>query len=238
VAAWVGVAAFLSPVAGRAKTTAAQSPGPSSAFPQTPNRSGGIYGGPTGGIVQSVDGLTLSLLDRNGQSVAVHTTASTAFVKIVPVSVGQLKAGDTISASGVYSGANGPLVAGRIAILAPGAATPGPGRTFAGGQGDSAMGRVSGIDGDGLTLKQFDGTELSVVISPSATVTAPVPATLRDMARGDSVTVRGSVGADGDVVASQVQEAPSAGYFGPAGFGRDPTRRVGSGSNSGPVVES
>ena len=47
--------------------------------------------------------------------------------------------------------------------------------------------------------------------------------------------VRGSVGADGDVVAYQVQEAPSAGYFGPAGFGRDPTRRAGSASNSGPV---
>ena len=218
--------------------TAAQSPAPSSAFPQTPNRSGGIYRGATGGVVQSVDGLTLSLLDRNGQSVAVHTTASTAFVKIVPVSVAQLKAGDTISASGVYSGANGPLVAGRIAILAPGAATPGPGRTFAGSQGASAMGRVGGIDGDGLTLKQFDGTELSVVISPSATVTAPVPATLRDMARGDSVTVRGSVGADGDVVAYQVQEAPSAGYFGSAGFGRDPTRGVGSTSSSGPVAES
>ena len=98
------------------------------------------------------------------------------------------------------------------------------------------MGRVGGIDGDGLTLKQFDGTELSVVISPSATVTAPVPATLRDMARGDSITVRGSVGADGDVVAYQVQEAPSAGYFGPPGSGG--TRREASGRPRTPVPSS
>jgi hypothetical protein len=149
-----------------------------------------------------------------------------------------LKTGEIIAASGVYSGVNGTLVAGRIAIVASGPANLGPGRPFAGGQGNVATGRVGAIDGDHLTLLQFDGTELSVVISPSAAVTAPVAATIRDMARGDSITVRGSVAADGDLVASQVQEAPGAGYFGSAGFGRNPSGSAQSGSRSGSVVES
>jgi hypothetical protein len=218
VAAWVGVAVFAGPAHTKTNTAGAlNSSTPDTAAPQAPNGYGAYNRRGTSGVVQSVDGATVTVLDGDGQSVAVHTTTATTFVKTVPVSVGEVTPGDTIMASGVYSDANATLTAGRIAILDAGGGQgqgQGGSRGFPVDGGNYATGTVGAITGDHLTLNLFDGTALTVLVTPQVMVTAPAAGALSDLTKGKSITVRGQVGDSGDVNAYQIQEGTIGDLFG------------------------
>ena len=224
VAGWVGVAVFRTPAHTAAPTAgdAASATGNADAPVPSPARTGRRA---TIGVVQFVNGDTLTLLDGNGQSIAVHTGDSTRFTKTVPVGVGRLATGDTIVAFGVYSEASASFVAGRITIVSETGAAQGFGRTFTGGEGDSASGTVTAIAGTELTLNGSDGRMLTVDVAPSATVMAPAVGSIGDMAPGKPIAVRGAVADNGDIDAYQIQEGATGS---PVGVGPEPLHGTGS----------
>src|SRR5579859_3800230 len=67
----------------------------------------------TVGTIQSVDGATFTVLTGPGQTVEVTETISTVIIKAVTMSVGQVKKGDLVVASGTLSAATGELAAQR-----------------------------------------------------------------------------------------------------------------------------
>jgi hypothetical protein len=226
LATWVAVAVFLAPggskATGLAQGNGSPTPGSNSygygfgsgAGPGAFSRRG------TSGVIQSVVGPTITLLDRSGATVTVRTSTDTAYTKTVKASVQQIHAGDTIVASGLYTAANATVTAGRVSILRATGTIPGGGRTFSAAGGNTVVGTVTSIGGDHLTVDLSDGTLLTVILSPSVTMTAPVAGSLRELARGESITVRGQGDGDGALIASQVDEGTSTGFFGagPGGF--------------------
>jgi hypothetical protein len=234
VAAWVGVAVLAAPAHTKANTTGAlDGTSTDTAAPQAPNGYGASNRRGTTGVVQSVDGATVTLLDGNGESVAIHTTAATTFVKTVPVSVEKVVRGTTIVASGVYSEANATLTAGRIAILDAGGGQGGS-RGFPVDGGNYATGSVGAITKDHLILNLFDGAALTVLITPQVVVTAPAAGSINDLTRGKPITVRGQVGDNGEVDAYQIQEITIGDLV-----GRQPSANTGSlGLTPGRVVQS
>jgi len=235
LATWVVVAVFVAPGGSKTNSLAQISGAPTAGNTGYGYGFGGGNGGAPGGfsrrgtsgVIQAVAGPTITLLDRSGASVTVQTTTQTAYTKTVNVGVHQMRAGDTIVASGLYSAANATLTAGRVTILGTSGTIPGGGRAFSATQGNTAVGTVTSIAGDQLTVDLSDGSLLTVIMSPSVTVSAPMAGSLRDLVQGESITVRGPSDANGDVEASQIQEGTNAGFFGP-GFGRSPINSGGS----------
>jgi hypothetical protein len=183
---------------------------------------GGFSRRGTSGVIESVVGPTITLLDRTGATVTVRTSTDTAYTKTVKASVQQIHAGDTIVASGLYTAADATVTAGQLSILRATGTIPGGGRTFSASGGNTVVGTVSSIAGEHLMVDLFDGTLVTVILSPSVTMTAPVAGSLRELARGESITVRGQGDGNGGLLASQVDEGTSTGFFGAGSRGFAP----------------
>jgi hypothetical protein len=92
----------------------------------------------------------------------------------------------------------------------------------AGGAGGFTAGTISSIDGDKITLKLTDGSTVTVTTGSSTTVTKTADGTVSDLATGDTIAVRGTKDASGNVSATSVSEGALTGGFGgtpPSGTG-------------------
>lgn len=115
----------------------------------------------------------------------------------------------TTAAGGAPTGlAGGAGRAGGGATGAPTGAFPGGGAATgsAGGRGGfgGTAGTVSAVDGSTVTLTTADGQTVKVTLSDQTTVTRSEAGTTADVKQGDTITVRGTAGADGTTAAQSV----------------------------------
>jgi hypothetical protein len=254
VAVVVLVAGFLVVKAltggGGGKTTVASA--------QTPANNGpggrGFRGGGTFGTLQSVDGSTLTVATRNGDTATVLSNSSTRITKSVDGTVGDIKVGDRIVTRGTSSGTD-TVTADRISDMGSGTAFgPGGQGRRNGGQGRQngqngqngangpnaangtnangagAAGTVTGVNGSVITVQAFDGSTKTINTTPSTTVSVLKSATLQDLTTGQPVTVFGTTNSDGTITANAIQQGGRFG--GPGGFGPD----GGQGGQGGPAA--
>ncbi|WP_020662929.1 DUF5666 domain-containing protein [Amycolatopsis benzoatilytica] len=80
------------------------------------------------------------------------------------------------------------------------------GRTAGGGRG--TIGTVEKVDGNTVTLKTLQGSEVTVSTSDSTTVGVTQPGKLSDLKPGQTVTVQGRTGSDGSVAAQAIVAQP------------------------------
>lgn len=99
-------------------------------------RTDAVQPGSTFGQIESIDGNTLSVTDRNGNPVTVQVTDTTLIEKNASVSVSDLAAGDTVIISG-SDNSDGSITA-RSVQVAP------AGRFFGGGDGQLPGGASGG----------------------------------------------------------------------------------------------
>ena len=79
------------------------------------------------------------------------------------------------------------------------------------GQGGGfATGTVSAVSGSTITVTGRDGTPSTVDLSSTTAITKTVSGTTGDIAVGQSLTIVGQVGSDGNVQATSIQIRPTA----------------------------
>ena len=140
----------------------------------------------------------------------------------------QLQKGQAPAAVSTASGGTG--FAGRTGFGAAAAAT---GSRTAGGTagapgaagGGATVGQVKLIDGTNVYVTDTSGNTVKVATTGS-TISKSAPATVTDLAIGDTVIVRGATGSDGTVAATAITDS---GAGGAAGFGRGAGRGAGGG---------
>jgi hypothetical protein len=202
------------------------------------NGNGGFQGRlpGTSGAITAIDGTTLTVKDRQNQSVKVTTTGSTRITVEKTVAVSDIAKGDRISVTGTQSGTT--IAATRISIMdlrlgsqrrrfqggstSGGANANGPpnGFTPPGGAnrrppGGFTFGTVTKVDGSTITISGFNGSATTVTTTPSTTVTKSVQGSLTDLKVGQNVRAVGSTGADGSVAADSINEGTGGfGFFG------------------------
>jgi hypothetical protein len=213
---------------GKSNATTASAQNPGQGGPGAGGRGGGRG---TFGTLQSVDGPTLTVATRNGNTTVV-TSSSTRFAKAVTGAVSDIEVGDRISARGTADGTN--VAAERITDSgttdmgfggfggggggqgrrpggnAPPSSVPGGTRPV---NGTFAVGTVKTISGSTLTVAQNDGTTKTVTTSASTVVSIVKSSSLQDLTTGQMVTVQGKTNSDGTVTATAVEEG--LGGFGP-----------------------
>ena len=162
-----------------------------------------------GGMVTSISGTTLAITKLDGSALTVTTTSSTKFVtKDNPnAQFADIKVGDVIEAVGTLNGAM--LTATRVAFHTPIEKT-----------GPFALGKISAVDANSLTLNTGFGRELTVNVS-SATFIVKRDGQggqvigLSDLTVGENVLVIGVRSSDGTSMDAKTIIAGKQG--GPAG---------------------
>lgn len=178
------------------------------------------------GTVTSFDGSTLVLATRQGATVKVLTSGSTAVTKSVTATVGDIVPNDTVIVTGPQN-PDGSYAATAIVdgTLGAGAGfggnragTPSPrpsgafggggfgGGGFGGGGGRrlGTAGTVAAINGATLTLTTAAGTTITVDTSSATVVTRTAQGALSDLAPNVAVTVTGPQNADGSYSATRI----------------------------------
>ncbi len=199
---------------------------PPGASPGSGFRRGGLAG-----TVSSFDGATLVLATRQGGTVDVQTSGSTAVTRPVTGTVSDLVPDATVVVSGPLN-ADGTYAASTIVIGAPGAGgtlggnrngTPAPrqGAGSFGGARAGTAGTVKAVNGAAVVLTTAQGSTVTIVTSPSTVVTKTVAGTLSDLTPGEAVTVTGSQNADGTYAATKIVigRAAFGGFSGGGGGG-------------------
>jgi hypothetical protein len=228
---------------GKSSATTASAQNGGQGAPGAGGRGGGRG---TVGTLQSVDGQTLTVATRNGNTTTVITSSSTKFAKAVTGALSDIKVGDRVSARGTADGTS--VAAQRITDSGTTNMGFGGGGFGGGGQGRRpggnappgsvpnstrpdngafATGTVKSISGSILTVAQNDGTTKTVTTSPSTVVSIVKASSLQDLATGQTVTIQGKTNTDGTVTATAVEE-------GLAGFGPGRGGPGGPGGQGGP----
>jgi hypothetical protein len=216
--------------------------------PQGPGGASRSGGRGTFGTLQSVDGQTLTVATRNGNTTTVVTSSSTRFVKAVPGALSDIKVGDHVMARGTADGTN--VAAQRVTdtgTQALGFGGGGQGRRRSGNgtppssvpnggslpaNGAVATGTVKSIEGSTLVVTLNNGTTKTVTTSPSTTFSVVKASSLQELTTGQPITVQGPTGSDGTVTAKTVEQG--VGGFGGGGFGGGQGRPGGApGSGTG-----
>ena len=173
----------------------------------------GFRRGGLAGTVSSFDGATLVLATRQGGTVDVQTSGSTAVTRSVTGTVSDLVPDATAVVSGPLN-ADGTYAASTIVIGALGSGGAGFGRRTGTG------GTVKAVNGADVVLTTAQGSAVTVVTSPSTVVTKTVAGTLSDLTPSTAVTVTGSQNADGTYTATRIVIGGAAfGGFGGGGRG-------------------
>jgi hypothetical protein len=207
-------------------TSSPAAPPGAAASPGSGFRRGGLAG-----TVSSFDGATLVLATRQGGTVDVQTSGSTAVTRPVTGTVSDLVPDATVVVSGPLN-ADGTYAASTIVIGAPGAGstlggnrngTPAPrqGAGSFGGARAGTAGTVKAVNGAAVVLTTAQGSTVTIVTSPSTVVTKTVAGTLSDLTPGESVTLTGSQNADGTYTATRIVIGGAAfgGFSGGGGGG-------------------
>ena len=169
------------------------------------------------GTVSSFDGATLVLATRQGSTVDVQTSGSTAVTKSVSGTLSDLVPKATVVVSGPLS-ADGTYAASTIVIGALGSSgalggtggnrngTPAPRQSAGsfGGARAGTAGTVKALNGAQVVLTTAQGSTVTVVTSPSTVVTKTVAGTLSDLTPSEAVTVTGPQNADGTYTATRI----------------------------------
>jgi hypothetical protein len=84
----------------------------------------------------------------------------------------------------------------------------------AGGAGGGfTAGTIESIDGNTITIKETNGTEVKVTASDSTTVTKSSSAKVSDLSTGETITVTGQADSTGSVTATRIAEGDALGGF-------------------------
>lgn len=189
-------------------STSTSSPAPPPGAAASP---GAFRRGALAGTVSSFDGTTLVLATRQGGTVDVQTSGSTAVTRSVSGTVSDLVPDVTVVVSGPLN-ADGTYAASTIVIGALGTGGAGFGRRT------GTRGTVKAVNGADVILTTAQGSLVTVVTSPSTVVTKTVAGTLGDLTPSKAVTVTGSQNADGTYTATRIVIGGAA-FGGFGGFG-------------------
>ena len=205
-------------------TSSPAPPGAPAASPGAAFRRGGLAG-----TVSSFDGATLVLTTRQGGSVDVQTSGSTAVTRSVSGTVSDLVPDATVVVGGPLN-ADGTYAASTIVIGALGTGGAGFGRRTGTG------GTVKAVNGAEVVLTTAQGSAVTIVTSPTTVVTRTVAGTLGDLTPSEAVTVTGSQNADGSYTATRIVIGGVAfgGIFGGGGAGGGATSPNRNNSPSSP----
>ena len=175
-------------------------PPPSAASPAAAFRRGGLAG-----TVSSFDGAILVLATRQGGTVDVQTSESTAVTRSVSGTVSDLVPDATVVVSGPLN-ADRTYAASAVVIGAARAGT---------------AGTVNAVNGADVVLMTAQGSTVTAVTSPTTVVTKTVAGTLSDLTPSEEVTVTGSQNVDGNYTATRIVIGGAAfgGMFGGGGGG-------------------
>ena len=178
------------------------------------------------GTVSSFDGATLVLATRQGATVDVQTSGSTAVTRSVTGTVSDLVPDATVVVSGPLN-ADGTSAASTIVIDVIG--------TGGFGSRTGTAGTVKAVNGADVVLTTAQGSTVTIVTSPSTVVTKTVAGTLGELTPGEAVTVTGSQNADGTYTATRIVIGGAAfGGGGGSGGATQPNRNK-SPSSPGPT---
>jgi hypothetical protein len=162
-----------------------------------------------GGMVTAITGLTLAITKLDGSTLSVATTATTKFqTKDNPnAQFSDIKVGDMIEAVGKLNGAT--LTATRVGFHAPIAKT-----------GPFALGKISAVNSNSLTLNTGFGRDLTVNVSSSTFIVkrdgqGGQVIQLSDLTVGENVLVVGVRSSDGASLDAKTIIAGKAGQVKP-----------------------
>ncbi|MHC5797170.1 hypothetical protein ACVXZ4_13540 [Lacisediminihabitans sp. FW035] len=148
-------------------------------------------------------------------------TPTLALVAVLVVGV----FGGVLIGHATASSAQGVSAGGFSRGLNGGGGTGGAGGAGFGGGGFTS-GTIVSVSGSTMVVKAQDGTQKTVTIASSTRVTKTSSASVSDLKAGQTVTVIGATGSNGDIAATSVSE-------GARGFGGRLGGGAGSGSGSG-----
>ena len=187
------------------------------------------------GTIASIDGSTIEITDRDGTSTTVETTDATTVTKSVEAKQSDLKVGDHVRVVGtgtstavaaervtdtgdVAQATGAPPVGGEAPAGGP-RADGAPGAPAGADVGDRAFatGVIASIDGSKMVVTATDGTSVDVTLSDTTTYSTTSAIEVADLAKGDTVMVRGET-TDGKVTATAISEG-ELGFGGRGGFG-------------------
>jgi hypothetical protein len=161
-------------------------------------------------------------------ALGLAATLGAGFYGGVRVEKAQLTSGSASSSSSdtaaarfaALAAANGSAGAGRGAATGTPTPTPGAGGQTGGQTGGAAniVGTVAVVDGTTLYVTDANGDTVKVTTSSGTTVTKTTTGTVKDIAPGQTVVVRGVQSSDGVYAAQSVTQG-GAGGFGGGGFG-------------------
>jgi hypothetical protein len=211
------------------------------------------FGGGTFGTVKSVSADGFTVTDQNGATLTVTTSGATTVTKSSAGALGDIKIGDNVTL--MASGTAPALVAGRITDTGSqplagfggglgggfgggrqsqnttGGATGGttnstrPAGAGPGGGANFVRGTVASLTPTAVTVSEANGTSVAVTTNSSTTVVLARSATIKDIAVGDTVVVRGTT-TGATVAAVSVAD-------GLTGFGRPNGTGPGAGTGTG-----
>lgn len=158
------------------------------------------------GTVSAMSGDSLTVRTTAGNDVAVQLTDKTNFVFAQPMQFSEIKQGDFLGVTSLKR-KDGVLAAYDVRRFAK-PVNPGH-RPFDGGENQTmtnaaVSATVSGTEGRELTLTYEGGTQ-KVRIAETAAITNLVPGQRAQLAQGNYVSVAGTAGGDGKLLANQVE---------------------------------
>jgi len=166
--------------------------------------------GAAAGVVQQIDGKTLTVATQAGATVKATVTDTTTYLKSVPIALSEIRAGDAVTVIG-QDESDGAIAARTVQVgaamqqAAAGARQTGTTRIISG--------TVQKMDGSTLTVSAADGQAITVKISSDTRLGRIEAATLADVKVGEQVTIMGQAGADGVIAATSIQIGAQIGLF-------------------------
>jgi hypothetical protein len=162
-----------------------------------------------------------------------RVNVATAGLAVIALLAGAFYAGVSVEKSHAKSSTSGNLAAAFSRFAggrAGGAGARGAGATgatgatgsgtAAGGAGGGAtVGQVKLVDGKNVYVTDASGGITKVVTNASSTITVTQSGTVAEVKPGDTVIVRGAVGADGSVTAASLTDSGAGGASALGGFG-------------------
>ncbi|MGD0558507.1 MAG: hypothetical protein ABSA93_26460 [Streptosporangiaceae bacterium] len=158
-----------------------------------------------GGTLAGTTGNNLVLTTISGNQLTVTTTSTTAIYREIVGTLGDIRDGDRVLANGSLDG--GTLTATLVSVLPDTLASPAtpPGPAGVAGIG-LASGTVADAHNGGFTVVRQDGTRITVTVATDVTVITTARITVVQLITGKVTSAVGTVGADGTLAASTVEQ--------------------------------
>jgi ABC-type Fe3+-hydroxamate transport system substrate-binding protein len=163
---------------------------------------------------------------RDASTVTVTTSSSTTVTKATAGAVSDIAVGDHVAITGTTASAG--VSADQVTDSGgQSGATGGPGGRL--GPGQDVSGIVASVSNGAFTVTDTGGSTVAVTTSSATRVVVIQPASVANLAVGDTVVVTGTT-TNGTVAATSIQGGAAGRGFGPGG----PGGPGGSGGPGGP----